>query len=158
MANRTGGGVILFGLNEETDFKIAVGDAHRLQEDLTSLASAEMEPALRPELTVAEIEGESVVCKSGRRRARKEPRETSAAQMQSIFWQSPWGGKAFGPGARFRKYLLESDASQNPPERFWQAGASGSYPPAGTKTVLEATFRDGTSQYTVALYERIKKR
>jgi ATP-dependent DNA helicase RecG len=63
MANRTGGGVILFGLNEETDFKIVgVGDAHRLQEDLTSLASAEMEPAPRPELTVAEIEGETVVC------------------------------------------------------------------------------------------------
>jgi hypothetical protein len=50
MANRRRGGVILFGLNEETDFKIVgVGDAQRLQEDLTSLASPEMEPALRPE-------------------------------------------------------------------------------------------------------------
>jgi hypothetical protein len=39
MANRTGGGVILFGLNEETDFKsVGVGDAHRLQEDLASPA------------------------------------------------------------------------------------------------------------------------
>jgi hypothetical protein len=39
MAKRTGGGAILFGLNEETDFKnVGVGDAHRLQEDLTSLA------------------------------------------------------------------------------------------------------------------------
>jgi len=48
MANRTSGGVILFGLNEQTDFKIVgVGYAHRLQEDLTSLASAEMEPARR---------------------------------------------------------------------------------------------------------------
>jgi len=47
-------------VREETDFKIVgVGDAHRLQEDLTSLASAEMEPALRPELTVDEIEGEN---------------------------------------------------------------------------------------------------
>jgi len=69
MAKRTGGGVILFGLNEETDFKIVgVGDAQRLQEDLTSLASAEMEPALRPELTVDEIEGETVGLGSTRNR------------------------------------------------------------------------------------------
>jgi len=53
--------------------------------------------------------------------------------------------------------ILESDAAQNPPERFWQAGDSRSYPPAGTKQILEATFRDGIAQYTVALYERIKR-
>jgi len=37
-ANRTGGGVILFGLDESTDFSIiGVGDAHRLQEEITHL-------------------------------------------------------------------------------------------------------------------------
>jgi hypothetical protein len=39
--------------------------------------------------------------------------------------------------------ILESDAAQNPPERFWQASESGTHAPAGTKLVLEATFRDG---------------
>jgi len=61
-ANRTGGGVLLFGLDESKDFSIVgVGDAHRLQEDITSLASAAMEPALRPKFTVDEIEDETVV-------------------------------------------------------------------------------------------------
>jgi ATP-dependent DNA helicase RecG len=47
-ANRTGGGVLLFGLDESRDFSIVgVGDAHRFQEEITHLASAEMEPALR---------------------------------------------------------------------------------------------------------------
>lgn len=45
-ANRTGGGVLLFGLDESKDFSVVgVGDAHRLQADITSLASADMEPA-----------------------------------------------------------------------------------------------------------------
>ena len=61
-ANRTGGGIILFGLDESTDFSITgVGDAHRLQEEITCLASDNMEPALRPEFTVDEIDGETVV-------------------------------------------------------------------------------------------------
>jgi hypothetical protein len=52
MANRTGGGGILFGLNKETDFKIAgLGAAHGLQ-------------ALRPELTVAEIEMKRLCAKA----------------------------------------------------------------------------------------------
>ena len=60
-ANRTGGGVLLFGLDESKDFSVVgVGDAHRLQEDITSLASADMEPALRPQFLVDEIEGETV--------------------------------------------------------------------------------------------------
>jgi ATP-dependent DNA helicase RecG len=61
-ANRTGGGIILFGLDETADFSIVgVGDAHRLQEEITSLASDNMEPALRPEFTVDEIEGKTVI-------------------------------------------------------------------------------------------------
>jgi ATP-dependent DNA helicase RecG len=60
-ANRTGGGVLLFGLDESKEFSVVgVGDAHRLQEDITSLASADMEPALRPQFVVDEIEGETV--------------------------------------------------------------------------------------------------
>lgn len=61
-ANRTGGGVILFGLDESSDFSIVgVGDAHRLQEEITHLASDNMEPALRPQFVVDEIEDETVV-------------------------------------------------------------------------------------------------
>jgi ATP-dependent DNA helicase RecG len=61
-ANRTGGGVLLFGLDEEKDFSIVgVGNAQRLQEELTHLASAEMEPALRPQFVVDEIDGETVI-------------------------------------------------------------------------------------------------
>lgn len=61
-ANRTGGGVVLFGLDESKKFSIVgVGDAHRLQEEITHIASNEMEPALRPEFFVDEIEGETIV-------------------------------------------------------------------------------------------------
>ena len=61
-ANRTRGGIILFGLDESTDFSIVgVGNAHQLQEEITSLASDNMEPAIRPEFTVDEIDDETVV-------------------------------------------------------------------------------------------------
>jgi ATP-dependent DNA helicase RecG len=61
-ANRTGGGVILFGLNENADFAvIGVGNAHQLQADIGDLASSEMEPALRPEFTVEDLGGKTVV-------------------------------------------------------------------------------------------------
>src|SRR2546425_7825278 len=61
-ANRTGGGVLLFGLDESRDFSIVgVGDAHRLQEEIAHLASSDMEPALRPHFLVDEIEGETIV-------------------------------------------------------------------------------------------------
>ena len=61
-ANRTGGGVILFGLDESSDFSIVgVGDAHMLQEDITHLASELLEPTLRPEFTVDEIEDKKAV-------------------------------------------------------------------------------------------------
>ncbi len=54
--------------------------------------------------------------------------------------------------------ILESWALEKPPRRFWQAGDGMlAYAPAGTKKVLEATFRDGTSQYALALYERHAK-
>lgn len=61
-ANRAGGGVLLFGLNEESNFSIVgVGNAHRLQEELTHLASADMEPALRPQFQIDEFDGKTVL-------------------------------------------------------------------------------------------------
>jgi ATP-dependent DNA helicase RecG len=55
-----GGGVLLFGLEESKDFSIVgVGDA-AAAEEITNLASAEMEPALRPHFLVDEIDGETV--------------------------------------------------------------------------------------------------
>ena len=60
-ANRPGGGVVLFGLEEARDFQIVgVGDLKRLQEEVTSVASDQMEPAVRPLFTVDEIDGEIV--------------------------------------------------------------------------------------------------
>ena len=53
---------MLFGLDESHDFKIVgVGDAHRLQEEVGHLATSDMEPALRPEFTVEEIGGQTIV-------------------------------------------------------------------------------------------------
>jgi ATP-dependent DNA helicase RecG len=61
-ANRTGGGVLLFGLDEEKDFSVVgVGNVQRLQEEVTHIASAEMEPALRPQFVLDEISGETVI-------------------------------------------------------------------------------------------------
>ena len=60
-ANRPGGGLLLLGLDERRSFQVVgVGDAHRLQEEISHLA-ADMEPPLRPEFTVAEIDGHTVV-------------------------------------------------------------------------------------------------
>ena len=75
-ANRSGGGVILFGLDESSGFSIVgVGDAHRLQEDITHLASELMEPTIRPEFTVDKIEDETV--------AAVEIEEISAARQKN---------------------------------------------------------------------------
>ena len=61
-ANRTGGGVILCCLDEREGFAImGVGDPHRLQEDVSNLASDEMEPPLRPVFTVEQVEGHTLV-------------------------------------------------------------------------------------------------
>jgi len=60
-ANRQGGGVLLFGLDEDSGFKVVgVGNPRKLQEDLSGLA-AQMEPPLRPSFSVEEIEGGTVV-------------------------------------------------------------------------------------------------
>jgi ATP-dependent DNA helicase RecG len=61
-ANHTGGGIILFGMDESKGFAITgVQDFHRLQEEVTHMASQDMEPALRPRFIVDEIDDETVV-------------------------------------------------------------------------------------------------
>jgi len=61
-ANRTGGGVILFGLDEGAEFKtVGVADAQKLQEHIVNLATSEMAPTLRPDITVEQVEGKVVV-------------------------------------------------------------------------------------------------
>jgi ATP-dependent DNA helicase RecG len=60
-ANRPGGGILLFGLDEDAGFKaVGVGNPRKLQEDLSGLA-AQMEPPLRPSFSVEEIDGETLV-------------------------------------------------------------------------------------------------
>lgn len=61
-ANQPGGGVILLGLDESRSFAVVgVGDAQRIQTDVSQLAAADMEPALRPQVTVDEVEGKTVL-------------------------------------------------------------------------------------------------
>lgn len=61
-ANRPGGGVMLFGLDEEQDFNVVgVGNADHLQREISDLTSSEMEPPLRPECTVENINNKTVV-------------------------------------------------------------------------------------------------
>jgi ATP-dependent DNA helicase RecG len=58
-ANRTGGGVLLFGLDEAKDFAVVgVGDAQRLQEEITHLAQRPG-ASLRPHFQWM-IDGETV--------------------------------------------------------------------------------------------------
>ncbi len=60
-ANRTGGGVLLFGLDESAGFTIGgVGDPQRLQEEVGHIAT-DMEPSLRPQFVVDEIDGRPIV-------------------------------------------------------------------------------------------------
>jgi len=61
-SNTTGGGVILFGIDERSGFDlVGVGNPHKLQEDISNIASSEMEPPLRPDMTVGNIEGRIIV-------------------------------------------------------------------------------------------------
>lgn len=48
-ANQTGGGIILFGLDESKGFAITgAQDVHRLQEEITQVASQDNETGLAP--------------------------------------------------------------------------------------------------------------
>jgi ATP-dependent DNA helicase RecG len=61
LSNRRGGGVILFGVDEEQHFAVVgVSDVARLQQELASVAS-EMRPPLRLDFDVCQVEGQRVV-------------------------------------------------------------------------------------------------
>lgn len=61
-ANSPRGGVIVFGLDEGKNFDIVgVENAAKLQADIASLCSSDMEPSLHPEFTVETFEGKTVV-------------------------------------------------------------------------------------------------
>ena len=52
------GGIIIFGIDEENDFKIDdVYDINDLQKQISSLCSDAMEPAVRPDFLPLELEG-----------------------------------------------------------------------------------------------------
>ncbi|HID35041.1 MAG TPA: hypothetical protein EYP25_10855, partial [Anaerolineae bacterium] len=61
LSNLRGGGVILFGVDEEQRFAVVgVPDVARLQQELASIAS-EMRPPLRLHFDICEVEGQRVV-------------------------------------------------------------------------------------------------
>lgn len=60
-ANQTGGGVILFGVQEKPEFAVTgVYDGQDLQVRVTN-AAMQMEPVVRPVFTVADVDGKTVV-------------------------------------------------------------------------------------------------
>lgn len=60
-SNQTGGGIILFGIDEKNGFEITgVYDAQDLQTKVTNQA-LQMEPVVRPVFTVTKIQGKTVV-------------------------------------------------------------------------------------------------
>ena len=60
-SNQSGGGIILFGIDEKNNYEITgVYDAQDLQTKVASQA-LQMEPVVRPVFTVAEIEGRIIV-------------------------------------------------------------------------------------------------
>jgi len=62
LSNQPGVGVILLGLDEEHDFEIVgVRNAQKLISDISNASASEMEPSLRPEFTVEEIDGKTLV-------------------------------------------------------------------------------------------------
>lgn len=62
LANRTGGGTILFGMDEQRGFAVCgVQNLHLLQEQLGNQAANEMMPPIRPVFTHVEVEGKIVV-------------------------------------------------------------------------------------------------
>lgn len=60
-SNQSGGGTIVFGIDEEHDYKVVgVYDAQDLQKKVTE-QSLQMEPVVRPLFTVAKVDGKIVV-------------------------------------------------------------------------------------------------
>ena len=60
-ANQSGGGIIVFGIDEKDNFAVtSVHDVQKLQVDVANYA-LQMEPIVRPVFTVTTYEGKSVV-------------------------------------------------------------------------------------------------
>lgn len=60
-SNQTGGGIILFGIDEKDNFALTgVYDAQDLQTQVTNQA-LQMQPVVRPLFTVAEVDGKTIV-------------------------------------------------------------------------------------------------
>jgi len=119
--------VILFGLDESSDFSIVgVGDAHRLQEDITHLASELMEPTLRPEFVVDEVEDETVVA--------VEIEEVDAAQKPCFYKQA-----GLPKGAYIR--VGNTNRQMNEYEVFGYLSARGQ-PTHDEEVVTDATIDD----------------
>ena len=53
--------------------------------------------------------------------------------------------------------VLEEDARENPPVRYWTGSEGGGYAASGFEAILEASFQDESSRYTLVLYERAGK-
>ncbi len=61
-ANHSGGGILLFGLDERSNFAVVgVNNAQQIQEQIANQADNEMEPPLRPTCTIEDIDGMTVV-------------------------------------------------------------------------------------------------
>jgi ATP-dependent DNA helicase RecG len=61
LANRDGGGIILFGVDEADGFRVCgVGDPHKLMTDMADLCT-HMSPPIRPEFSLLTIDGRAVV-------------------------------------------------------------------------------------------------
>ncbi|MCX6377017.1 MAG: putative DNA binding domain-containing protein, partial [Armatimonadetes bacterium] len=62
LSNHSGGGVLLLGVDESQSFAVTgVDNPAKLQEDLVSLAADGMMPPVRPDITIAEIAGRTVI-------------------------------------------------------------------------------------------------
>lgn len=58
----TDGGIIIFGINEEEDFKIEdVYNLNDLQKKITSMCSDAMEPSIRPHIVTLKYEGKNIL-------------------------------------------------------------------------------------------------
>lgn len=63
LGNRRGGGVIVFGLDENVNFASCdVYDVAQLQEDLASQATDNLQPPVRLSFTQVEVDGHTIVC------------------------------------------------------------------------------------------------
>lgn len=61
-ANRTGGGVIVLGIDERLDFApVGVHDAQKVKTDIVGIATDDITPPFRPSVTFIEVDGKPIV-------------------------------------------------------------------------------------------------